>query len=68
MNQTTFQSPIMTVKQVADYLQMKESTIYAWTQSRKIPAIKIGRTWRFWRDDIDAWLKKHTIKTADDES
>ncbi len=53
------QSTLMTVKQVADYLQLKESTIYAWAQDHKIPAIKIGRTWRFRQADIDAWLEKH---------
>jgi len=50
---------LMTVKQVADYLQLKESTIYAWAQDGKIPAIKIGRTWRFRQVDFDAWLERH---------
>lgn len=50
---------LMTVKQVADYLQLKESTIYAWAQDGKIPAIKIGRTWRFRQVDLDAWLERH---------
>ena len=38
---------LLNVKQVAQYLQLKESTIYSWAQDGKIPAIKIGRTWRF---------------------
>jgi len=50
---------LMTVKQVADYLQLKESTIYAWAQDGKIPAIKIGRTWRFRQADLDTWLSRH---------
>ena len=50
---------LMTVKQVADYLQLKESTIYAWAQDGKIPAIKIGRTWRFRHNDLDIWLGRH---------
>ncbi|MCE5258313.1 MAG: helix-turn-helix domain-containing protein [Chloroflexi bacterium] len=53
------QTMLMTVKQVADYLQLKESTIYAWAQDGKIPAIKIGRTWRFRQVDLDAWLGRH---------
>ncbi len=47
------------VKQVAKYLQLKESTIYSWAQDGKIPAIKIGRTWRFRRADLDEWLENH---------
>ena len=50
---------LLNVKQVAQYLQLKESTIYSWAQDGKIPAIKIGRTWRFRRSDLDSWLVRH---------
>lgn len=50
---------LLNVKQVAKYLQLKESTIYSWAQDGKIPAIKIGRTWRFRRADLEEWLEKH---------
>jgi len=50
---------LLNVKQVAQYLQLKESTIYSWAQDAKIPAIKIGRTWRFRQKDLDSWLERH---------
>lgn len=53
------QEVLLNVKQVAQYLQLKESTIYSWAQDGKIPAIKIGRTWRFRRADLDSWLERH---------
>ncbi len=53
------ENTLLNVKQVARYLQLKESTIYSWAQDGKIPAIKIGRTWRFRRSDLDAWLARH---------
>ena len=53
------QDMLLNVKQVAQYLQLKQSTIYSWAQDGKIPAIKIGRTWRFRRSDLDAWLERH---------
>ncbi|MCD6520513.1 MAG: helix-turn-helix domain-containing protein [Anaerolineae bacterium] len=53
------QDTLLNVKQVAQYLQLKESTIYSWAQDGKIPAIKIGRTWRFRRSDLNAWLERH---------
>ena len=55
---------LLNVKQVAQYLQLKESTIYSWAQDGKIPAIKIGRTWRFRRADLDAWLGRHLKNEA----
>ncbi len=53
------QDALLNVKQVAQYLQLKESTIYSWAQDGKIPAIKIGRTWRFRLSDLDNWLELH---------
>lgn len=50
---------LLKVKQVAEYLQLKESTIYSWAQAGRIPAIKIGRNWRFRRADLDSWLEQH---------
>jgi excisionase family DNA binding protein len=56
---------LLNVRQVAQYLQLKESTIYSWAQDGKIPAIKIGRTWRFRRADLDAWLERHLKNEAE---
>ncbi len=46
----------LTAKQVADYLQVKPLTIYQWAREEKIPAIKIGRIWRFKKEAIDTFL------------
>ena len=46
----------LTAKQVAEYLQVKPLTIYQWAREGKIPAIKIGRVWRFKKETIDAYL------------
>ena len=47
---------LMTIQDVAEYLQIKERTIYSWVQNGKIPGFKIGNTWRFEREDIDLWI------------
>ena len=48
----------LTAKQVAKYLQVKPLTIYQWARTDKIPAVKIGRVWRFKKDLIDNFLEK----------
>lgn len=53
------QDQLLSIKQVAEYLQLEKTTIYAWAQQGRIPAIKIGRTWRFRQVDLDAWLERH---------
>jgi len=43
----------LTVKQVAEYLQVNERTIYKLAQAGKIPCFKVAGTWRFWKREID---------------
>jgi PTS system nitrogen regulatory IIA component len=47
----------MTVEEVAEYLRVKPSTVYDWAKRGKIPAVKIGRLWRFESEGIEAWIK-----------
>ena len=47
---------MMTVKQVAEYLQYHPMTIYRWTRARKIPCIRVGTMLRFDKASIDRWL------------
>ncbi len=56
---------LLNVKQVAAYLQLQESTVYTWAQQGKIPAVKIGRTWRFSQAALDAWLVAQTQPVVD---
>lgn len=48
---------LMTVEEVAAYLRVKPSTVYDWAKRGKIPAVKIGRLWRFESEEIEAWVK-----------
>ena len=47
----------MTVKEVAEYLQVSPDIIYRLAQTSKIPASKVGVQWRFKRHKIDAWME-----------
>lgn len=47
---------IMTIDDVARYFKLKPQTIYKWAQEDKIPAVKIGKEWRFKKSVIDKWM------------
>jgi excisionase family DNA binding protein len=49
---------IMTIGEVADYLKVTERTIYRLAGAKKIPAFKVGGSWRFPRADIDTWISQ----------
>ena len=57
------QARLMTLPQVAEYLQMKERTIYQWAKSGKIPSFKLGNVWRFRREEIDIWIEEQKLNT-----
>jgi excisionase family DNA binding protein len=48
---------ILTAKEVAEYLQLTEITIYKYVTEGKIPGYKIGSRWRFEKEKIDDLLQ-----------
>ena len=47
---------ILTLEEVAHYLRLKPQTIYRWAQEKRIPAVKLGKEWRFRKSILDRWL------------
>ena len=60
-------SDILTITEVAAYLKVAERTLYRLAAAKKIPAFKVGGTWRFPRADIDQWIKRQTAETLGDD-
>lgn len=50
-------SDIMVIDEVAAYLKVTERTIYRLAAAHKIPAFKVGGSWRFSRPEIDKWIQ-----------
>jgi excisionase family DNA binding protein len=48
----------MTIKEVAEYLDVHPATVYRLAQRGKIPAFKIGSDWRFHKRYIDEWIDR----------
>jgi len=51
----------MTVKDVAEYLQLSTDQIYHLAQQGRIPASKVGARWRFKREKIDQWVENQGV-------
>ena len=52
---------ILTLEEVAIYLRLKPQTIYKWAQEKRIPAVKLGKEWRFRRSILDRWLNEQML-------
>jgi excisionase family DNA binding protein len=56
---------LLTISEVATYLNIKEKTIYAKVEAGEIPHYRIGHLIRFKLDEIDAWLVTCIEKESD---
>ncbi|MBT7745001.1 MAG: helix-turn-helix domain-containing protein [Alphaproteobacteria bacterium] len=54
------ETDIMTIKEVAEYLKVKEKTAYKLVADGKIPGFKVGGSWRFRKGEIDSWIKQQS--------
>ena len=54
------ENEILTLDEVAAYLRAGKRTVYRLAAAKKIPAFKVGGTWRFSRADIDSWIQRQS--------
>ena len=53
----------LTTEEVLGYLKVTPRTIYRLIRTGELPAVRIGRQWRFRRGDLDNWLdrQRHSV-------
>jgi excisionase family DNA binding protein len=54
----------LTTQEVLEYLQVNLRTVYRLIRAGKIPAVRVGRQWRFRKADIDLWLQGQRTSTG----
>lgn len=54
----------LTTDEVLEYLQVNLRTVYRLIKAGKIPAVRVGRQWRFRKRDLDAWLGSERPRSA----
>ena len=53
-------SKLMTAKELAEYMQLNPLTVYRKVKGGEIPCIRLGRSIRFKKEQIDEWLEEET--------
>lgn len=57
------ETDILTIKEVSEYLKLAEKTAYRLAAEGKIPAFKVGGSWRFRKSEIDSWIESQKKAT-----
>ena len=50
------------VDEIAAYLGVKRDTVYKWIERKKMPSHKVGRLWKFRKEEIDEWIRSGEAK------
>lgn len=54
----------LNLDELARYLKTPKSTLYKLTRAKKIPGHKLGRSYRFDRDEVDSWIKEGGLEKS----
>jgi excisionase family DNA binding protein len=47
----------LSVDDICDYLGVKRDTVYKWINEKSMPAHRVGRLWKFKKEQVDAWVE-----------
>lgn len=50
---------VLTIEDLAAYLKVSKSTLYKLAQDGVLPGTKVGKHWRFHKDAVVDWLRRH---------
>ena len=51
----------LSAEEIGAYLGIKRDTLYKCISEKAMPAHKIGRLWKFKKDEIDEWVRKDKV-------
>ena len=46
----------LSVDEIAEYLGVSKDTVYVWINEKGMPAHRMGRLWKFKREEVDGWV------------
>jgi len=55
---------VMNVDEVARYLGVVPDTVYRKARRGEIPAVKMGKMWRFPKETLDKWLNDTAMQSV----
>ena len=55
----------LSVDEISKYLGVSSDTVYRWIDKHRMPAHKIGRLWKFKKDEIDEWVRNRGVRKTD---
>lgn len=45
------------MKEICEHLGVSRDTVLIWIEKRNMPAVKMGRLWKFKVSEVDEWMR-----------
>jgi len=58
----------ITVEELAESLKVHPRTILRFIKQKELTAVRIGRQWRFKREDVEEWVQRSTVQSREAKS
>jgi len=55
---------LLTVKEVADLIQVGEATVRHWIKQGDLNAVDVGREWRIVPRDLEDFIRRHSVRAV----
>lgn len=52
----------LSVEEIAAYMGVKRDTVYKWITRKDLPAHKVGRLWKFRKEEVDEWIRQDSTR------
>lgn len=47
----------LSISEICQYLGVSNDTVYKWIDKHEMPAHRMGRLWKFKKQQVDEWVK-----------
>ncbi len=66
--ETTMEDRWLSVEEIGTYLGISSDSVYRWIEKSNMPAHRMGRLWKFKKDEVDTWIKTGGADLTQSES
>ena len=58
----------LSIEEICRHLGISKDTAYRWIDKRNMPAHRVGRLWKFKKDEVDEWVRNGGAAENSDRS
>ena len=57
MSKTDMEDRYWSIGEICTFLGVSSDTVYKWIEKQGMPAHRMGRLWKFKKNEVDTWIK-----------